>query len=178
MTDSLVVLDPPNALAATRATEQGRAVGVVGLLVDDSVAAIAAATWAARFAGEKRSSLLVIVLVRSAQTRDEMAAALLARVQPTLDRAGSRYSSRVCSRAGGTSPGRRARRTARRVGRLLPDDTTLLVCPGADRGLAVQLADVGTVDLLVVPDLSSVSDARSGRLPAGSDRPSPGGTPR
>lgn len=152
--------------------------GAVGLLVDGSVAAIAAAGWAARIAGEKRTSLLVVVLVPYVQTQDKDAAAALARVQPALDRAGRPWSVQVCRYSGGMNAGRRLRRTERQVRAVLPTDLSLLVCPGGagtlGQHLSARLATRRTVDLLVVPDLSSVSDARAVHLPPACDSPQPG----
>lgn len=146
--DSAPVLDPPPA-------------GAVALVVDGSVAALAAAAWAAQLAGQKQTSLLVVVLVGSAPSQAEDAAAVLARVQPALDRGGRPYTVRVCTTTDRGRPGRRARRAARRLRQLVPADVGLVVCPGdgTAAGLAEHLAVGRRSDLLVVPDLRSLGDA-------------------
>lgn len=173
MTDTLVLLNPPDALPDARSVEPVPLAGRVALLVDDTVAAIAAASWAARLACEKRTCLLVVVLVPFTETQEEDAAALLARVQPALDRAGRPYTVEVCSRASAASAERRARRTAQRVGELLGADVRVLVCPGAATSpgpdLALRVAAARAVDLLIVPDLRSLPDARAVGVPAETD---------
>lgn len=179
MTDTLTPLRPPSTQPTTEPEpDPAPAAGAVAVVVDGSVAAIAAAAWAARLAVEKRTSLLVVVLTACPATQAEDAAAALARVQPTLDRAGWPYSVRTCPAAGGATAGRRVARTARRIHDLIPAEASLLVCPsgadGAAAGLALRLAGNGSVDLLVVPDLQSLGDAlepAAPAIPAGCERP-------
>ena len=175
MTGVPAVLDAPTPLPAA---ELPVPAGAVGLLVDGGVSSLAAAAWAARLARDKATSLVVVVLVAPGDSADEEAAALLARVQPTLDGPGRPYAVRVGAPARGVTVRAAAARTARHVRELLPDDLSVLVCPGdvgaAGRGgveaLAARLAQDGWVDLLVVPDLRSRSDALApGDRAAGSD---------
>lgn len=169
MADGRTVLDPFLAAEGELAPTPIPHSGTVAVLVDGSVAAIAATAWAARLANEKHTDILVIVVLYSASSQVEDSAAAVARVQPTLDRSGRPYHIRTFVAATGMTVGRRAERTVKSVLQLLPGDASLLVCPGGS-ALAERLVASGpAVDLLVVPDLRSFHDALD---PAG-PRPTP-----
>ena len=134
----------------------------VVLLVDESVAAIAAAAWAARLARQASSSVRIVVLLPKSSSRAD-AASVLGRVLPTLQRSGRPYGTPVCVIVDGAPGGRRVARTARRVLRHVPEDAGALVCPGGTGGAADELcrllAAERPVDVLIVPDLTSLADA-------------------
>jgi hypothetical protein len=155
MSTTSTLAPAPGARTATGAArpDDVPGAGAVGLVVDDSVAAIAAARWAARLAGEKRTALVVVLVLPAAGSAQD-ADTVLARVRPTLDRSGRPWTVRTC-RTSPDATGLRARRRARRVRDLVPDDVSVLVVPGSRdlrHGLAGRLASLGDLDLLVVPD--------------------------
>jgi hypothetical protein len=169
------VLDAPLLHAAgPPEVDEPPLAGAVAVLVDGSVSAIAAAVWAGRLARDKQAGLLVIALVSASADRDDVQA-VLARVQPALERAGRPCAVRVCVRPGGATAQRRAARAARRVRDLLPPAASILVCPAGAGDVVRRLAAERPVDLLVVPDLRSLPDATAdtGTGSEDSARPSP-----
>jgi hypothetical protein len=171
------VLDAPLLHAAgPPEVDEPPLAGAVAVLVDGSVSAIAAAAWAGRLARDKQATILVIALVSASADGDDVQA-VLARVQPALDRAGRPCTVRVCVRPGGANAHRRTARAARRLRQLLPPAACILVCPEGAGDVVRRLAVDRPVDLLVVPDVRCLPDATAatgtGEGSARPARPSP-----